>query len=749
MKNKANFKKISKRIATFVCVALSLATVLSVCTLSLVSCSSSSNSVDSSYVKVDKKGETITAKIPIYRDADVDSKDDVFVFGIDSWQSGADLSGAEPLAEAKIKGDDAKAEIEVSGSLSEMLCKGYLFAKKESSGAYTPITSMYYVTNPEDVVEDSGKDAYSPEGIKGAIGTVSELYDLGAGSTVITVNLSDLMSEAGGVGTIPYVWSGLTYYADREAVEALDKQVRDYTDAGVYVYLEIVQTDAASKLPDRIKCITFGAAEGKSGYALNMTDREGASRISGMLDLLADRYATGGSNGKATAFIMGRNVNNMSNWYAGGPEEEEERVLNYAKAVRTAYNILMSHTADGRVYISLDNNWKVQNTGSLTIQDMMTRFNNHVESAGDFLWQVSIEANASDRSDSSIWDDPDTDGKSNLISPSNIEIIANTLSGSTYTRVGSQRHILLNHFAVGGTDQEARAASYAYAYYKCLSNGTVDGLIYDDVDDEQTGLRPMANGDKTPITKVISTIDDDSCVDLTFAKLLIGSKWDKLYEKYSEGASIRSTQHKASGNDHSGDSLAVITDFSGGDMFGFKPSISSEYAELRYAEDKKTPALYVALAPESEQDRSGVISSSLSKETLEDAGYLGISTKVDSLAGGAVVTLRLSGYDKKNKEHVFVGETVVSTNEWTEVYFDIEDFVEKIDEDTITVSVMTKSVGSNEALEGLWMSEIVTEAPMKSGFPWWIFIILGVAALGVGIFFLIKWFRKNYTFVKE
>jgi hypothetical protein len=253
----------------------------------------------------------------------------------------------------------------------------------------------------------------------------------------------------------------------------------------------------------------------------------------------------------------------------------------------------------------------------------------------------------------------------------------------------------------------------------------------------------------TDMAKTVATIDDESAGSLSFVSSLVGEKWNKLYEKYSETSVVRSTQRKTSGNDHSNDGTATLTDFSNGDMYGFKPSISAKYVELRYAEEKNGPALYAALDSEGDGDKAGVISSSLSKKALKDAGYLGISAMVESTDGEAVVTLRLSGYDKKDKEHVFVGETVIKTNEWTEVYFDIEDFIEDIDEDTVTVAVMTDADGSSESEAGLWMSEIVTEAPMKGGFPVWLIIVLvSAAVIGGGVAFVL-WFRKNYTFVKE
>jgi len=52
-------------------------------------------------------------------------------------------------------------------------------------------------------------------------------------------------------------------------------------------------------------------------------------------------------------------------------------------------------------------------------------------------------------------------------------------------------------------------------------------------------------------------------------------------------------------------------------------------------------------------------------------------------------------------------------------------------------------------VSGLWLSEIVSEAPVNVEFPGWIIVVLVIAAVGVGGFFFVKWFKKNYAFVRE
>ena len=741
MKNKNHVILTQKRIATFVCALVSLATVLSVCALFFVSCGNKNAQKDSSYVKIKNGGETLSASIPV--EDGIDGKD-IYLFGVDLWRDGISDSD-KPLAKAKIKGGEARAELEINGRLSEMLCKGYLFARKIAENAYSPITGIYYVTNPRAANEDANKkENVSPAAMKGAIGGVSDLLDLGAYSTVVTIDLGDFMLGKYEDGALPYVWNGLTYYASEAKLRELDKEIRYYNDAGIYVYLEIVQTKSASELASGVKTIVFDSPAGKKGYALNMTGSEGASRICGLFDLLAERYGNGGEHGKASAFIIGRNVNDMSNWYAGGPSSERG-IHNYLKAVRAAYNILLSHTPDGRVYVAVDNRWNVADSTSLTVRDMLSSFNNLAGAEGDFYWQVSIEANASDGSDSSIWDDLMASGKSSFVSPANIEVLGNQLSTDMYKCDGMERRMLLNRFNVGGADEDARAASYAYAYYKCLSLGEVDAIIYGtvyDLGNDGTGLID-ADGERKLIADVLATIDEKNGVDLSFVSTLVGTKWDYLYKKFEKDAVTRHAVYTEGGAEHSNDETRIITDFSNGDSFGFVPSEGTQYAELRYSPELERPVLYAQIDMGAALGKAGVISPAISANLFEETGYLGVSAYVESARSEAFVTVRLSGFDKNGIEHVVTAKTKVRTNEWTEFYCDVEIFSDDIGEEIVSIAILA------EDADCIYVSSLIGEAPTKSGFPTWLIVVLIVLVVGGGLTAFVIWFRKNYTFVRE
>lgn len=740
MKNKKHFNSAKKRIAIFVCTVLSLAALMSVCSLFAVSCGNKNVQKDSSFVRIEDE-KTLTAAIPV--DDGIDGKN-IYLFAIDLWCDGISESD-KPIAAAKIKGGEARAEVEIDRNLSEMLCKGYLFARKIAEDAYSPITGIYYVTNPRNVHEetrDSEDELTTP--FKGAIGNVSPLLDLGARSTVVTVELGDLMLTSFEEDCVSYVWDGLTYYASGEALGELDKILRLYSDAGIYVYLELVQTRSKTELPVGVNSIVFDSPTGKKGYALNMTDPEGAARICGILDLLAARYGNGGENGKASAFIIGRNVNDMTNWYAGGPSSDRG-IHNYIKAVRAAYNILLSHTSEGRVYLSVNNGWNIADNGGFTARDMLSSFNNLVGAEGDFYWHVAIEANASDMSDSSVWDDPMTSGKSNFISPANIEVLANQLSTDIYRCDGMERRMLLNRFVVGGFDEEARAASYAYAYYKCLSVGTVDSLVYGDMTDGDIAGGGLLDADSSRkrIADIVCNIDDENGTDLSFVSTLVGSKWDYLYKKFDKDAITRHAVFTEGGSEHSNDETRTIADFLDGDSFGFLPSDGARFVELKYSAELGRPVLYAQYDPDSYLGKVGTVSPSIPAELFEKTGYMGVRMLVDSSNVISSVTVRLSGLDNKGIEHAFTARIDVRANEWTEFYCDVEMFTDDIEEETVQLAIFA------EDADGIYISELIGEAPEKTGLPGWLIALIIVLSVGTALTVFVIWFRKNYTFVRS
>lgn len=746
MKNKMIKRFSIKRIAKFVCVMVLAMTMLSG-SMAMSSCSMNGRNTDESYVKIESNGKKLSVCIPI------EKKDpgQVYLFGVELWQGIDSADSSTLITEAKVSGKEAKAEFDITGQLTETLCKGYFFAEEISSGVYSALTGIYYVSNPREAMgkQKTDEDELSVL-LKGAQGSAVRLSEMNAGATVLTVELSDLMCGADEIGALPYVWNGLTYYADEIEMNRLDKKISAYNKSGVKVYLELVQSKPASALPADIAEMTFNAASGKSGYALNMTTREGASRVCGIFDFLAERY---GKSGMSDSFIIGRNVNLISDHYAGGPDHEEG-IENYLNAVRAAYNILLSYAPRGNVYIGLSNNWSMANSGDYSVRDMLSVFNNLAGASGDFFWQVSVEANASDASDSSIWSDPLAIEKTEFISPANIELLSNQLAANMYSCRGMQRHILLNRFSIGGSNEAEQAASYVYAYYKSLNARSVDAIIYETVDDRdelKNGIYALdATGAPTAkkLTEMFLNIDGEDGVDLDFMSGTVGSNWKHLYKENRKEAVRISAVTGQAYYEGEREEIVSVANMSVGESFGFAPLAEGTYSEFRYSHALARPTFYTGAFGDGALDAIGTVSNEISAEALGEGDLLEITAMMSAATGKGKMTLKLSGYDRKGVEHIYTSEAEMTANEWNNYYFDISDFIKEVDESTVSMTITVRSDETGAKTSGLWISEINSVSDSAVSLTW-IFIVIGILAAVGGITVFVLWFKKNYVFVKE
>lgn len=713
------------------------------CVISLVACAPKKGELESEYcAQLTGNGKRISVSAPVNSE-----ERDVFLFAIDPWRSPNDLDDLTPIKKAKIKNSVASATFPLGDrDPFETVCKGFVFAMiSEDEQTYTPVSSVYYVVNPSELSREGRAvdESALSESIKGLIGTPSELMSLGATSTVVTVDLGKLLSDVGGVGIHSFIFGGLTCHVNETELDAIDKKIKAYTEAGISVYLEIIQTAPSETLTSSMRSIAFEGVNNAVGYAFNMLDRVGSTLYCAVLNLLAERYS-GGKYGRADSFIIGNSVNKSAHFADGLTFEES--VKNYARAVRMAYNILLAHNKNGKVYISLGNNWNVTDAGGSTSKDYLTAFVSLAEEGGDFYWQLSIEANASDASNSAIWNDPLASESDHFISPANLSTVIMALSGASHKCNGMQRNIVLNRFAVGGGNEEAQAASYAYAYYTALKSGRVNALIYAKTDDDaaHSGLYYDNGGTATKkkIAEVFEAVDNVEGRIPDYVPTLIGAKWAEIYPTEAVVEKRKTTiVQPAQPSDR--DVISVIADFTEGETLGFVP-ISATYTELHYDRALDTNVFFAKLTHTSNLDGAGVVSSKIDLDHFKDAGFLTLYAKVDSPNESVRFSITLTGYDRDGTKCVYTSESTLRAGEWTDLCYDVKKYVRDLDSDTLTLSITAYG-----ATESLSISEIATEAPDKAEFPMWlIWVLVGIVALA-GIIIFVVWFKKNYTFVRE
>ena len=745
MKSNRTQDRTASRALTVLCVLVLMLTAA----FALSSCSRPAVEDENSYLRLISGGK----KLEIKAELGVSDVENVGLFAIEPWQTESDIKNMLPLAECNVNDGVAHLKYTVEDELSVALCRGYLFGAITDNG-YTPVSGVFYVSNPRDA-HKTGSDEDSPLGnIKGAIATPYQLLDLGAGSTVVTVDISEILAPEGGTGQIGFIRNGYSCYVNRDAVERLDRQIKSYTDAGIYVFLELIQSKSYDELPAGLKCIAFPGAKNASGYALNMSDKAGAIKLCGLFNFLSERYSSGGEYGTAEAFIIGRNVNNFPKFYAG-ESSSERSVINYMSAVRAAYSILLSHTPSGRVYVAIDNNWNISNYNA---RDFLATAAAVADDGGDFFWQLSIEANSSNAALSAIWTDNIFSDLPDFVSPANIEVISNLLKTGQYTCAGKTRNILLNRFAVGGSNEEERAASYAYAYYKCLDSGNVDGLIYASYSDPTDGgiknglcTAPTASGasENKLIADIFTTIDCLSDGQVLSIGKTVGTAFDTLYENNREKAELRRVTMIGESRDTSEKNIEIVTSFSDGDTFGFS-GVSAEYVELRHQDGLDRPILHARLTTDGGADGAGVISGLLKTDVIRSSGYIGISGMASGVGTREIdVTVRISGKDKNGNEMVLIGMSRTANGAWFESYYDLTEFLNDVKGSEVDIALLVSPTDGGGSVSDLWISQIAAAEPAPTPMPSWIgFTLIGVL-VAIALVALIIWFRKHYTLVRD
>ena len=140
-------------------------------------------------------------------------------------------------------------------------------------------------------------------------------------------------------------------------------------------------------------------------------------------------------------------------------------------------------------------------------------------------------------------------------------------------------------------------------------------------------------------------------------------------------------------------------------------------------------------------------------DQIKKAGYLTMTAKIDkadAMSDNIGIFVRIAGYDKNGDEHVYFAKDEIRAGEWIELYYNIEEYIEHLDCETVSLSIMAGALDADSEVEGLWISKVTAEEPDEKDFP--IALVIWIAAgvlITAGAVVLVIWFKKNYTFVKE
>ncbi len=405
-----------------------------------------------------------------------------------------DLAEIAPIASAKPEAALTFTIPSYDGMRSRLYSSFLLATYDESLKTYSALTSPLALQNPEaNAVVSASKEPVTS--LKGLISDIpADAIRLGIDHTIVDVAIDDFLLTSWEEDAVAYITNGTTAYMRKSALESLDKTVREYTTAGVQVFLRFSLSGDAVSPSCRDAELYFagsligGIGKKPEGYAVNMSSARAAATMEGFFDFMADRYASPEDGSMpVSAFIVGYRVNDAATYAASGLVTSLDAFMtNYEKLVHVVHIAIRSHNANGRAYISLDSHRSAtEMNGGWDVPTFLSAFRDEAALRGDYDWHLACELHASGPA---VWmEDADAEAQYNTVR--NLGSLTDLLTGETYvTSSGDYRRLLISGFSIPAVEMgkeptndnaTKQAASYAFAYMTALANSRVEALIYD------------------------------------------------------------------------------------------------------------------------------------------------------------------------------------------------------------------------------------------------------------------------------
>lgn len=359
------------------------------------------------------------------------------------------------------------------------------------------LEGVRYTTDiDEDVAEN--RFAYpQPEHIKAFGGSPELLKEIGAGQTLMNINLPALMTTHPGEGILPFEFDGETFYVLESAVAALDDYISRYPLV-TCILLNSPKLFGSTKEEALLeRCLHPGYdADYPSAFisAFDMETEEGQRYFAAFVEFLAQRYTRADHKyGCIGGVIVSNEVDSQYVWGNAGEMPVEQYTEEYTEAMRLAWICGKKHYSNFRVYISLDQYWDglrhdvrypERYYSGRTVLDCVCA---HTQRDGNFGWNVAYHPYPEDLRWPAFWHDRTADFTFSTprITFRNLEMLPAYLSQPQFLYKGSERRIIFSEQGFNSHSDELKdltekqaAAGYVLAYMKARQLPTVDLMTH-------------------------------------------------------------------------------------------------------------------------------------------------------------------------------------------------------------------------------------------------------------------------------
>ena len=312
---------------------------------------------------------------------------------------------------------------------------------------------------------------------------VDDALALGIKHAALNVNFASLLT----------VSTNGDFTINESALENLDRQVKPLSDANVTISLILLYYRSGNEALDKLMLHPkYDPAAPNNLSQFNTSNPKSAAAFSACVEALAARYSrTNSPNGRVLNYIVGNEVNSHWFWANMGRTSMENFADDYLRAVRATHTAVRKHSADARVYLSLEHHWNIRYPGGDDQQtfparpfiEYFTRRAKDPTQSGDFDWHIAFHPYPENLFNCKTWNDKSATHSADTprITFKNIEQLTAFLRRPELLYNGQPRRVILSEQGFHSTDKPdgelLQAAAYAYAYQKIRDLDGIDSFI--------------------------------------------------------------------------------------------------------------------------------------------------------------------------------------------------------------------------------------------------------------------------------
>ncbi len=408
------------------------------------------------------------------------------LFALAPWESPSVLTNRVPLASVTAK-KPLHIDLARRAEGLDRVYSGFVLCPMDSAKPFGPVR---HVQRFDGVAlwDERFPQPASKKGLQ--VQMVDDALALGVKHAALNLYLGGWFRGLDGKDVLEWTVDGQTYRFNRQAVEGLDRQVKQLSDAGVVVSLIVLAGPTGDPAIDQwLVHPNYSPTAPNKLAAFNTSTEEGFRHFRALFEFLGARYSRPDRQfGRVVGFIMSNEVNSHWDWSNMGSATMEQFADDYLRATRLAWTALQQFAPASRVYLSLEHHWNIgyrtkEPDKSFAARPFLEYMNARSKVGGDFPWHVAFHPYPENLFEPRFWNDKTAtpDAGSKRVTFKNLPVLTEFFRRADLSYAGKPRRIILSeqgfHTPKGADGEAVQAAAYAYAYRLVEREPGIDSFI--------------------------------------------------------------------------------------------------------------------------------------------------------------------------------------------------------------------------------------------------------------------------------